>query len=482
MQQFIHPSIALPKIKTNKSEKIKHSTYKAVMAKVSAVLLILALLFASGWKIKNDTDGKILPKVTVAGINIGGKTPDEAKRIILSYIDSINKKGPSINHETQTLNSTLPELGVSFDADKIVADAYNFGRDGSFKQKVISNSQIIFTGHDIALSPKVDESKLDDFLSKINQEIEKPAQNASLSIDNGNISIIAEKPGFGFDKDVLKNDLIHAIKNKITLKTSILQPKIFADDTLDAQKQAESLMATAPINLIYQDDNYIISRSEIGSWIEFKEVNDKLVADLSKQKVNSYTDKVASKIKVKKIDREIMEGTGEVLVEGQDGIGVDTEKLLNNVLNQVKSNNNNSISIGTYPITKIEIIRNPHAQPGRFAGRYIDVNLSEQTLYAFDGYTMVNHFLISSGKTGPTPTGTYSVYGKTRSQTMDGPGYSVPNVEWISWWSGDYSIHGTYWHNNFGHPMSHGCINASNGDAEWIYNWDEIGTPVFIHW
>jgi lipoprotein-anchoring transpeptidase ErfK/SrfK len=45
-----------------------------------------------------------------------------------------------------------------------------------------------------------------------------------------------------------------------------------------------------------------------------------------------------------------------------------------------------------------------------------------------------------------------------------------------------YAIHGTYWHNNFGRPMSHGCVNMRTGDAAWVYNWAPIGTPVVTHW
>jgi len=65
---------------------------------------------------------------------------------------------------------------------------------------------------------------------------------------------------------------------------------------------------------------------------------------------------------------------------------------------------------------------------------------------------------------------------------MKGPGYDLPGVQWVSWFSGDYGIHGTYWHHNFGHVMSHGCINATNADAEWVYGFVQIGTPVYIHY
>jgi lipoprotein-anchoring transpeptidase ErfK/SrfK len=89
--------------------------------------------------------------------------------------------------------------------------------------------------------------------------------------------------------------------------------------------------------------------------------------------------------------------------------------------------------------------------------------------------------MVSTG-TGntPTPVGEYAIYSKVRSQTMSGPGYSLPNVEFVSYFYSSYAIHGTYWHNNFGQPMSHGCVNMRNTDAEWLYTWAPIGTPVSV--
>jgi lipoprotein-anchoring transpeptidase ErfK/SrfK len=65
---------------------------------------------------------------------------------------------------------------------------------------------------------------------------------------------------------------------------------------------------------------------------------------------------------------------------------------------------------------------------------------------------------------------------------MTGPGYNLPNVPYVMYFYGANAIHGTYWHNNFGHPMSHGCINLRTGDAAWLYSWASIGTPVVVHY
>jgi protein-disulfide isomerase len=77
-----------------------------------------------------------------------------------------------------------------------------------------------------------------------------------------------------------------------------------------------------------------------------------------------------------------------------------------------------------------------------------------------------------AGVTGtPTVTGEFRIRMKVRSQTMYGPGYNLPNVEWVQYFFEDYSFHGTYWHNKFGQPMSHGCVNMTNRDAQWLFEW-----------
>jgi lipoprotein-anchoring transpeptidase ErfK/SrfK len=65
---------------------------------------------------------------------------------------------------------------------------------------------------------------------------------------------------------------------------------------------------------------------------------------------------------------------------------------------------------------------------------------------------------------------------------MSGPGYSLPDVPFTMFFYQGYAIHGTYWHNNFGTPMSHGCVNLTIPDAEWIYNWSSVGTLVNVHY
>lgn len=113
----------------------------------------------------------------------------------------------------------------------------------------------------------------------------------------------------------------------------------------------------------------------------------------------------------------------------------------------------------------------------------IYVDLSSQKLMAYENNNLVFEFPVSTGKSWwPTPTGDFRIWIKlryTRMQGGSGAGYyNLPNVPYTMYFYNDkvpkhrgYGIHGAYWHNNFGHPMSHGCINMKEEDVAKIYEW-----------
>lgn len=122
--------------------------------------------------------------------------------------------------------------------------------------------------------------------------------------------------------------------------------------------------------------------------------------------------------------------------------------------------------------------------------KHIYVDLPTQTLYAYQGKTLVMKTLISSGKWHPTPDGDYKIWIKLAATRMTGGSgadfYDLPNVPYVMFFANDdvseaegFSLHGAYWHDNFGHPMSHGCVNMRIVDAKALYNWvDPITTGL----
>ncbi|MCC6500433.1 MAG: L,D-transpeptidase family protein [Anaerolineales bacterium] len=115
--------------------------------------------------------------------------------------------------------------------------------------------------------------------------------------------------------------------------------------------------------------------------------------------------------------------------------------------------------------------------------RWIDVDLTNQMVYAYEGDTIVNSFVVSTGTSlTPTVTGKFKIWIKLKQTNMSGPGYYLADVPYTMYFYKGYGLHGTYWHSNFGTPMSHGCVNLSIPDAEWLFYWASEGTVVNVHY
>lgn len=135
--------------------------------------------------------------------------------------------------------------------------------------------------------------------------------------------------------------------------------------------------------------------------------------------------------------------------------------------------------------------------------KWVEISLDEQKLRAWEGNKVVQEFPISSGRWSPTPAGTFNIWYKTRNQVMSGGSkelgtyYFLPNVPNNMFFYKGYAIHGAYWHNNFGQPMSHGCVNSPLSSVAQLFDWtgpvlpagvnalrasaDNPGTRVYVH-
>lgn len=113
--------------------------------------------------------------------------------------------------------------------------------------------------------------------------------------------------------------------------------------------------------------------------------------------------------------------------------------------------------------------------------QWIQVDLSDQVLVAWEGNTPVFSISVSTGRVDEaTPIGVYAIETKYRTARMQGDSYDIPDVPYTMYFSGSYAIHGAYWHDNFGSPVSSGCINVPIDGAAWLFDWASTGTPVVV--
>jgi lipoprotein-anchoring transpeptidase ErfK/SrfK len=131
---------------------------------------------------------------------------------------------------------------------------------------------------------------------------------------------------------------------------------------------------------------------------------------------------------------------------------------------------------------------NPNRTPpeGVTAGRWIDVDLAEQTLSVYDNYQLIFATVIATGlEPFWTRPGLFQIYQKKETEIMRNNDptdyYYLDNVPWTMYFDKARALHGAYWRTRFGYPQSHGCVNLSVGDAHWLFNWAHEGDYVYVH-
>jgi hypothetical protein len=134
------------------------------------------------------------------------------------------------------------------------------------------------------------------------------------------------------------------------------------------------------------------------------------------------------------------------------------------------------------------VIINPNPPEGVDNGRWVEVNLKDQTVAVYDQGQLVFATLVASGiEPFWTKPGLFQIYQKHDSTPMRGAfeadrsdAYYLEDVPWTMYYDEARALHGAYWHNGFGSPRSHGCVNMSVGDSRWLYDWATVGDWVYV--
>jgi hypothetical protein len=125
--------------------------------------------------------------------------------------------------------------------------------------------------------------------------------------------------------------------------------------------------------------------------------------------------------------------------------------------------------------------------------KWIDISIQHQLLVAYEGTRAVYVALVSTGlaemgdpeTTTATKRGTFSIKSKHVSTIMTGnqqvDDYELADVPYVQYFEGSYALHAAYWHEKFGHPRSHGCVNLPPKDAAWLFEWTETAVPKEWH-
>ena len=352
----------------------------------------------------------------------------------------------------------------------------------------------------IGYAYNVDQSKLKSFADSVIKSVGYSAQNATLKIENGVVSIVEDKDGLRVDQKylnkILSMSLADAKDQNIVLQPQVLKADILALDTTEAKSQAESYLSKS-IVLDFEGKSFSADKTAMGYMISFVEVPSsdgkiKLEARISPDQVAGYVQSIANQIDIVPINKKIVvrNGVESVEREGTDGRAISQQVVIDTIVSGLQNNQNVQMNLTASPVAfKTEYNRTVSLD----YSRYIEINLSQQKLWAWQDNQVIFSTPITSGASSygfGTPAGLFSIYGKERSRYLNGSQYGWGYNVYVDYWmpfSGGVGLHDADWRSGFGgqdyiNGGSHGCVNMTKSAAAYLYGWATIGTPVWVHY
>lgn len=342
------------------------------------------------------------------------------------------------------------------------------------------------------LAVTTDNSRLNSFIAKNATVTIQPAKDATLSINNGSVQLTDGHEGKHYGlvepRAALSSAVSNLRSNSIALQTLSTRPAISSKQLASSQAKIQNIL-NQDVTFTIDGKNIKATSADIAEWIELssKDSGKAVDVNVNSGKVLAYINKVSvAYVRPPKAQITVVrsDGTSAVLVAGVNGTDVinksDAAALVaENLLKGKGIQQNLTVKYASYKTITAQSY-----------DKWIEVDTTNKRMYAYEQTSLAKTFLISAGAPGtPTVTGQFAIYSKyaqqdMRGQNVDGSSYFQPKVPWINYFYKDYAIHGNYWRplSYFGNiNSSHGCVGIVESDAQWIYSWAPIGTPVIVH-
>jgi lipoprotein-anchoring transpeptidase ErfK/SrfK len=417
----------------------------------------------------------IAPGTAIAGVPVGGMTASGAAQAIQQKLSqtTIEVAGPNGN-----VSLTGADLGAAVDAETLAKSAYDahpMWNVGSWFSEVKDAT--------VTLNPATAEAAL----HKVAPSLFVDPRNANVTYDKDAAKYVVSPAVVG--KGVDLTSVVAAVKQsfvsgKTTSGVAIKGITVPAATSTGAAKPgAVKLNSVLDKGGFYvgSDRTVPVSRATMASWITLTtDVDGKISIAADAGKIQKAVPTAA------KINQTVRNGSAITDSEGgilrvetptQDGRTLgDTAKVATEFAAQLAKGD------GVYKLP-VAVVKGKTTK----IVRQLEVNLTEQRVYMKQDGKVVDSWLISSGHDiTPTFTGHYRVYVHLPVQTMrglnvDGSHYTTPDVPWIMYFNGGEGFHGVYWHNNWGHKMSHGCVGMPISRAKQLYDWSPDNIEVWVH-
>jgi vancomycin resistance protein YoaR len=333
---------------------------------VQGVVFFLGFLILSGsifiyGKIYQE---RVYPGVKIGELSLGGKDKEEV-------LDSIKEKTLQINREGFVFRAKQREVVVMpvlislsdpdiiqeiliFDLEKTLNEAFLIGRKGNFWQRIISQWNLRRNPYFLKPSYRLNEEELLNILRENFQDLEEPAQEAKLVLDeNYQFKIKPEKYGYTFDyqgaiKSLKKNLDLLALR-AVDLDLIIDEPKIKKTAAENLLERAYEILNLAPLTLEYNDKKWKVDKEELAKWLEFgfEEKQDRVFLTFEKKEITKFIESLALEINIPPQEARFQMKEGRVVEfqTSREGLVLEIDKNIKKIVEEVLEKNNSEIKL-----------------------------------------------------------------------------------------------------------------------------------------
>ncbi|MCL2869840.1 L,D-transpeptidase/peptidoglycan binding protein [Candidatus Saccharibacteria bacterium] len=440
---------------------------------------ILAVAFGVFLGLTIPHQDKALQGTTLAGTDVSNMSRDEITQVVRNFAAGIKL---SATYDGQTVDVPLKDIGAELNVDQTVQDVLSLnGKRTNF------SLADLWINRQIHLATSYQSSDIQAWLNKAFPAASKTVKDAAIAYNGSQFVVTPSETG----QQPKAADLIAGLNDvlakpgelNVKLNSTVLQPAV-SDKAAKLAADYVNARLGLKLNLGLNGKlAFYAEPQDIAAWVTTQtNAKGELEVVLDKNKVEQFLNDQAAQFlpsrAVNKIVFVTPGGQDVTLQDGQDGYAlVNISPVADALITAVNNNQNLDQALQAAESGFTTETIKPEGES------WIDVNLSTQTTSLYTGNRLLVSYLISSG-TSVTPTypGTFKITRKVQHEFMkDAPGNHI--VDWVSYFdAAGRAFHATWWHHNFGHPMSHGCINMTYAAATAVYYFAPVGTKVVIHY
>jgi hypothetical protein len=438
--------------------------------------------------------GRYYPGVRVGALSLTGMVKAEGEQrvqaVAQQYRDHLVVVSvPDMTQPPQAENAAYPDydiettsqqLGLQMGEQQVLEEAWRVGRQSRLDEWLRVVIPALFSGRQYDLSYQVNPEAVQTFVhTQVLPRIVTP-QPAKIVVRGSEVAIEDAKAGLTVDEKELTEALLASLRNSGDSDTTYLRAPVKEVDSpitrVTVRPVADRLdsLGQVKVNLKAGEKTVNPTREQVLAWFApVQNPQGEIEISLNQEAVSTYIKKNCPSETDQKRSLEAIVKAVSPYVGSVGKAQAPPETL------QVALTVNLKPSVTATP---------GEYTAGKFAGKYIEVNLKEQKMYLINGEVLEKTFTVSTGKwSTPTPTGTFAIKGKTKRAYSASYGLYMPY--WQNFLNNEYGIHELpEWPNGYkegenhlGTPVSHGCIRLGVGAAQEVYNWTEDGTPIYIH-